>query len=117
MNERKPEMLTTVMRDFLIKHIDGSSTVPVDFVVCNSAALQTARAAIEHGWVKLDGLRHPKRSFITDKGREILAGALADWADALVRAGYDGPTQDRTFRWHPRSIFATNSADVAGNAV
>ena len=98
--------LSAPMRDLLLAHIDGSATVPVEFNAKNAACIKSTWAAIAHGLIRPDGLPRMKQTFITDKGREVLAMALADWADALVRAGYDGNGGElvpASLRWQPRS--------------
>ena len=85
--------LTEAMRDVLIEHLDGRA-VPVVVVAKNGLdgpALgrrqQVVQAMVERGYLKQANAttRHPFTT-ITDKGRARLSEALANWADALVRA-------------------------------
>jgi hypothetical protein len=88
-------ILTTGMRDVLIEHIDG----PVPIVRAGNLSGARCKAeAIRYKsvWALMDrGLLiqrpgfSPRFTIITEAGREELAKALADWADALVRAGYE----------------------------
>jgi hypothetical protein len=87
-------LLTTGMRDVLIEHIDGP--VPIvrttDFTGIEAHAMATRYksvwALLDRGLLKKDRELVPKFTIITEPGRAELAKALADWADALVRAGY-----------------------------
>lgn len=77
--------LTETARDILIEHLNG----PVAFV----AVLPTARrvslqSMLRQRYLTTDRATHPLWTEITRSGRELLAEALADWAAALVRAGY-----------------------------
>ena len=77
-------MLTIPMRDFLITHIDGPQLIRRHRGAQYHAILQSA---IIRGLVRPEGYGcRPKRTFITHEGRELLAKALGNWADALVRA-------------------------------
>jgi hypothetical protein len=82
------ELITIPMRDFLIEHIDRQ----VPFVANYSPRLKTTLAAITKGYVRPDnrGVGRPKNTYLTEKGRGVLAAALGDWADALERAHYQG---------------------------
>lgn len=80
-----PVSLAVTMRDILIAHIDG----PAPFVASDSAEVRCKRAAIKRGWLRFDErFIRPKATLITELGRTVIAEALGDWADALVRAGY-----------------------------
>jgi hypothetical protein len=96
--------ISTQVRDLLIDHIDGT---PVTLRVTKSEAdrmtlgerreLALRRRVIGHcivrGFLRTrvcdDGVGC--ETTITDKGRMVLAQALGDWADAIVRAS-DDPT-------------------------
>lgn len=87
-------------RDILIEHVDGSSDVPVQFSVSDR---QTARnRLILKGLLRADRIDRPRKTIITEDGRQVLAYVLADYAEALVRAGYVGlaspiePTRPRS---------------------
>jgi hypothetical protein len=82
------------MRDVLIEHIDG----PVPIIRgCNisgpnaktiATRYKSVWALMDRGLLEKDRDFAPRFTIITDDGRTELAKALADWADALVRAGY-----------------------------
>jgi hypothetical protein len=86
-------LLTTGMRDVLIEHIDGP--VPI-FRACHSKIdakamgirYKSVWSLMDRGLLTKDRPCAPRFTIITDLGRDELAKALADWADALVRAGY-----------------------------
>ncbi len=80
-------MISHSVRDFLILHIDGPVSI-------NPAIDLRARAgALALGLVVRDQAgprtRHRRRdikpTMLTEKGREVLAAALGNWADAIVR--------------------------------
>lgn len=81
-------MISVSLRDLLIEHIDG----PVDVIVSKQNG--TRAMALRLGFIRPDfqGMRgtqnpdRPRRTYITEKGRQELAAALADWADALSKA-------------------------------
>jgi hypothetical protein len=135
-------VVSNAMRDVLIKHLDGAA-VPISAPsgsTWNRSAehdrrrairFRTTRWLVELKMLRDDGHRPPRATTITDKGRAALAAALADWAEALVRAGYGfndsltmpavvsapcpsdppipspaaaGPTADSSARTTPRSV-------------
>jgi hypothetical protein len=83
------------MRDVLIEHIDG----PVQIVrACNisgpaahrmSLRWKSVWALMDRDLLRTDQTSPPRYTVITETGRAELAKALADWADALVKAGYE----------------------------
>lgn len=90
-------MITRKMRDVLIEHIDG----PVPVVVPNgprggryardvAIRARTIRALLGRRLIRgrSDSPR-PDQTVLTEAGRAELAEALADWADAIVRARRD----------------------------
>lgn len=79
--------LSSALRDILIEHIDG----PAPFDPHNVVRSNRVRVAVHFGLLRFDSLTgpqcaRPRQSVITDKGREKLAQALAEWADAIVLA-------------------------------
>lgn len=86
-------MTTTInrtLRDLLLEHIDGP-------VVVNASRFKLTRhVAIREGLIRSDlrGLRtvlpdgsiRPRTTHLTEKGRETLARALAEWAECLIAA-------------------------------
>lgn len=78
-------MINAGMRDILIEHIDG----PTQFVVRNPSRNNRIRGCVASGLLRYDTCIRAKQTFITKKGRQVLAEALADWADALKRSGLE----------------------------
>lgn len=78
-----PRDFKTSMRDALIDHIDEAQ--PVNLKATNYS---TIRAAVDRGFLRYHPQQclRPTKTVLTEKGREALAIALADWADALTRA-------------------------------
>lgn len=72
----------------LIDHIDG----PVPMVVKGPRCI-TTRALIERGWLRPSRQNFPTHTYITEAGRKVLAAALADWAEALIRARFEAPPE------------------------
>jgi hypothetical protein len=100
----------------LIAHVDGSAP----YVVTDFFRLKTSRALLDHGLVSFyqaTGSRHPARrsTFITNDGRQVLACILAEYADALVAAGFgvDPPVDKPTLDTIARFVAAARSARVA----
>jgi hypothetical protein len=81
------------MRDVLIEHIDG----PVPIVrACNMTGIEASAMATRYKSVgallgrdllRVDRPCAPRFTIVTEAGRGVLSAALADWADALMRAG------------------------------
>lgn len=84
------DSLSACVRDLLIEHIE--SVVPLVRTVTRAEAGRTRmrRVLIAQGALRYDRQDFPRATLITERGRQRLATALADWADALVRAGYSG---------------------------
>ena len=90
-----PRWLSAQMRDVLIEHIDQRCAVDIhDWV-----RMASLRALIDR---RLIAFMHEHRSlrmvesYITDAGREVLAAVLADYADALIRAGHKAEIRAET---------------------
>lgn len=80
-------LITPAMRDLLIEHIDG----PAPYIISDRRSRQV-RAAVQLGYLSYGRGISPKRprfTYINQRGREALAKALANWADALIRARYN----------------------------
>jgi hypothetical protein len=91
-------VITTHQRDLLIDHLDGPAPIVNSPLARRehaanwktvSARREALKGLVERGLLRLD-MRHrtPRTTVMTEKGRAALAAALADWAEALVRAGY-----------------------------
>jgi hypothetical protein len=79
--------LTRPQRDMLIQHMDGRGVPPLHRD--SGGRYHTMCSLLARSMIKSDHRRKPPLTYITDKGREALAGALADWADALEKAGFE----------------------------
>lgn len=78
-------IITPAVRDILIEHIDGA----IPYVRRIDGGRRRAwEAAVANGLVVFGppNAKPPKYTRMTERGREELAKALGDWADALVRA-------------------------------
>lgn len=81
------EPIKPSMRDFLIEHINGPVALirrPVNVPGMPGQARTMIRyVAMNHGWIRqsTDG----RFTELTRLGRETLAKALGDWADAIWR--------------------------------
>lgn len=103
-------MITITMRDMLIEHIDG----PVPFVARGGPRASCLRAMMRRGFLKFDRSHHPTFTLITDNGRSALAVALADWAEALVRAGSANAKKAMNLNADPPAVDrGTVDADVS----
>jgi hypothetical protein len=88
-------MISALMRDMLIDHLDDKKVrvvEPGNFAGLDASKaairVQTTNALIARGWVRAGPGKHPRFTIITDAGRAALAKLLAEYADALTRAGY-----------------------------
>lgn len=88
-------MISARLRDVLIEHLDGPQPVVRNRTAAPKYGLDALQAAnrmtavwtlINRGLLRPDRRVHPRETAITDRGREVLCQALADWADAIVRA-------------------------------
>jgi hypothetical protein len=105
-------MISRQMRDVLIDHLDGCGVPIVRTSVVSSglhnfeiaARFNTTNALLLRRFIRPDKKINPTHTFITEAGRKYLAMALADWAEALIRAGYDGdpPAPPASLRWKPK---------------
>lgn len=82
--------MTAAMRDLLIEHIDGPIQVRMN--VQGRASLWKAAFAAGLICAVVNSEKRPRHSRLTEGGRKVLARELGNWADALVRAGYDVKT-------------------------
>lgn len=83
MNEKMiARKLTHDARDLLLRHINGQ------YEVAFGERHATRITLVNLGLVQPERAHRPTRTMITDKGRLVLSTILANYADALVRAGY-----------------------------
>lgn len=85
-HKRIAHELSFTSRDLLIEHVDGSNDVPVPVYVTERCSARNG--LISKGLVRPDRKERATKTVITDDGRQVLAYVLADYAEALVRAGY-----------------------------
>lgn len=80
-------VISPALRDLLIEHIDW----PIPFRVRDVARHAVVKAALGREWLYTQpyGVFRPTHTVLTEKGRAVLAAALADWAEAMVRAGFE----------------------------
>lgn len=75
-------------RDLLVSHVDGSAEIPVALWGDDRGALRTSTALIAAGLLSpVPAMPRPRFTRITEDGRMVLALILAEYAEALVRAG------------------------------
>lgn len=85
--------MNSALRDVLIAHIDGA----VPYSHWDRTRQISLRSALSHGLLECEWSmvpapskqKRPAGTVLTEKGRAALTAALADWADALSRAGFD----------------------------
>lgn len=77
--------LSRLQRDMLIEHIDGG------IVAVDVTRLNTRDALVDRGLlVHIERGSRPLRTRLSEDGRAVVAAILADYAETLIRAGYDG---------------------------
>ena len=82
--------MTRPQSDMLLEHIDGSRWVDAKLTADHKAP--TRRGLVALGLIEYrpcGSAAFPKFTYITEKGRHVLAQVLSDYADALIAAGYD----------------------------
>lgn len=82
--------MTRAQCDMLLEHIDGSRWV--DAPVKADFMMPTRRGLMCLGLIEYrvkGSAAFPKFTYITEKGRHVLAQVLSNYADALIAAGYD----------------------------
>jgi hypothetical protein len=90
--------ISPAQRDILIEHIDGQPVLLGAAGRAKERPIQPApiqrhsiNSLIKRGMLKAEKVsRWRIETTITDKGREVLAKALAEYADALIRAKLAG---------------------------
>ncbi len=89
--------LSRLQRDIMIEHLDGVAIPIIRPLSCIDGLdrqnaqrrLQTTTSLLIRRYLKPDNKIKPTHTLITDRGREVLAALLGDWADALARAEWD----------------------------
>lgn len=96
---RMASLLSRAQRNLLIKHIDGSFDVPV-MVQATTKSVERDRL-VRKGLIRPNRSTRPTKTLITEDGRRVLATLLAEYAEALVRAGYGGVSSPISERPRP----------------
>jgi hypothetical protein len=80
---------TIRQRNMLVDHIDG----PVDMTLTDPRVIQGRNTLIDQGLLQTSPPQaaRPRITILTELGRMALAAILAEYADALVRAGFMEP--------------------------
>jgi hypothetical protein len=110
--------MTRAQSDMLLEHIDGSRWV--DAPVKADFMMPTRRGLMCLGLIEYrvkGSSAFPKFTYITEKGRHVLAQVLSNYADALIAAGYDvtqrrpcGPIElENTI--HPHDLISASTSD------
>ena len=92
--------LRFIERDLLVEHVDGEMDVPVPVFV--KERMTARNSLIAKGLIRPDRPHRATKTIITEDGRQVLAVALAEYAEALLRAGYTGFSSPLIR--HPREI-------------
>lgn len=96
-HEEVARKLTAEARNLLVDHVDGSRFVEVPVVIGERTRTRQTLLnlrLLKYGWLGEDGKGkatynpRPTATYMTDDGRHVLAIVLAEYADALIRAGY-----------------------------
>ena len=88
-------MISRAMRDVLIEHLEGREVPivhrPLKGLEASEASIRrtTIQALINRGLLRTDNRSMSRVTIMTPNGRAVLTEILADWADALERAGYE----------------------------
>lgn len=106
--------LSIVLRDLLIAHIDGPYVVPAVLLRTRSVAIRTGLLRPDFAGLRIAYQARPRQTFLTTKGRQMLAEALADWADALVRADRIGDQVRSLLANVPREVAEAKYLDEVG---
>ena len=80
-------------RELLVEHVPGFCPIDYRPTVNGRQIRQTMQALIRLGLIREDrpGGKHvPTHTKITELGREVVASVLAEYAEALMSAGYTG---------------------------
>ena len=75
--------LTALQRDMLVNHIDGT----VDVTLNDHNLVQVRGSLLHNGMIKGATPFRPRATVLTERGRYALAAVLANYAEALVKAG------------------------------
>lgn len=77
-------------RELLMEHVDGEAWAEVGVVLKNSGRRNAMMTLMDRGLIRYSGHKHMRRqtTTITEDGRFVLAIILADFAEALIKAGY-----------------------------
>lgn len=88
------ETLRAEVRDLLIEHIDGK--VGINGSIKPGCMTEKwdrhmrrrlVQFCVNKDWLSFDHRVYPKFTTLTEAGKMVLCAALAEWADAIIRAG------------------------------
>lgn len=105
LHKRVAHELKHSQRDLLIAHVDGSADIAVPVFVTEKTSARNA--LIAKGLLRPDRAVRATRTIITEDGRQVLAHVLADYAEALIRAGYTGLSSPIDVRPRPIKVEAS----------
>lgn len=80
--------LSQAQRELLIDHVDGSSALEIAVIAGERSGAR--KVLIAKRLIRPDRRERPRSTVITDDGRQVLSWVLAEYADALARAGCVG---------------------------
>jgi hypothetical protein len=102
--DHDPQRDVRSMREVLIAHLDGE-LVPIR-PGCASREHRAFLNLIDRKMLEAVPKETPRHSVITDKGREELAGLLADYAETLLKVALanDEARYDRSLCWRPEPV-------------
>jgi len=81
--------LSFAARELLIEHIDGEVFISIDIVMANGPRMSSIKNLVRIGLLRYyPPYGRPSKTVVTEEGRAVLSHVLANYADALVHAGY-----------------------------
>lgn len=118
--------LTPAQRDLLLAHVSGPRPVMVGATSNTDKAHAVFAVLIRRGLIRGEpfGSPRPRASVLTDLGRATVAHILAEYADALVAAGFLESAPDMRpievlraikHRWRSASVGGENSPQMSGH--
>lgn len=86
------DQLSKPQRDRLVEHVDGAAWIEPGIEADDVARMRSLTSLANLGLIRFPhtASHRPRKSVITEDGRMVLAMVLADYAEALLRAGLGG---------------------------
>lgn len=84
--------LTRQLRELLIEHVNGGTYVEAPFDAQNKYRRRSMAVLMERQLIRFTGYKRHNTTRITEDGRQVLAFILAEYAEALIRAGRIPPS-------------------------